>query len=286
VPVPVPVPVSARAAARRPPTRCDDEQMRTPDQQAGRRPAPSADDAATKPLAVAHRGEPVGNRENTLPAIVAAIRAGADMVETDVKVTADGEVVLLHDDTLDRLWGRPWRIRETRADTLTQLADDHRHTVPTLREALALISATGVSLLIDLDGPDWAGPSVQVVHAAIDAGWVAADEVVWCGRPDALTQVRTADPNARIVLSWDERTAGGDLPTDQVLANLQPEAFNPHWPMLTDDAFGWARDRGLRVSCWTVDDEQTMRRLCSAGVDAMISNRIHALRKVIDEHRR
>lgn len=240
--------------------------------------------ADTHPLAIAHRGEPVGHRENTLPGFVAAIRAGADMVETDVKVDADGQVVLLHDDTLDRLWGRPWRIRDTHTESLAGLADDHGAAIPPLREGLALLSGAGVSVLIDMDAPDWAAASLAVARAAIDEGWLAPDGVAWCGRPDALRVIRAGDPAARIVLSWDEETAKGDLPSDDLLAELTPEVFNPHWPMLTPPVIDWTHQRGLRACCWTIDDEGLMARLCTAGVDAMISNRVHALRKVIDDH--
>ena len=56
-------------------------------------------------LTIAHRGEPVGHVENTLPAIEAALRAGADMVEIDIRLAADGVPVLLHDANLRRIWG-------------------------------------------------------------------------------------------------------------------------------------------------------------------------------------
>ena len=251
--------------------------------------APGPDGSAStrrKPLAIAHRGEPVGHRENTLSGFLAAVRAGADMVETDVKLDADGRVVLLHDDTLDRLWGRPWLIGETHAATLAGLADEHGVSIPTLREGLAVVAGTGVSLLIDMDAPDWAAPSLAVVQAAVGEGWLTPQEVVWCGRPAALRIIRQRDARARIVLSWDEHTADGDLPSPGVLAELTPEAFNPHWPMLTPEVLAWARQRGLQTSCWTVDDDAVMARLCAAGVDAVISNRVHALRKVIDAHAR
>ncbi len=56
-------------------------------------------------VAIAHRGEPVGHRENTLPAFAAAVALGADMVEIDLRRTRDGAIVVLHDQTLERLWG-------------------------------------------------------------------------------------------------------------------------------------------------------------------------------------
>jgi glycerophosphoryl diester phosphodiesterase len=240
---------------------------------------------ADRPLAVAHRGEPVGHRENTLPALAAALRAGADVIEIDVKVTADATVVLLHDDTLDRLWNRSGDVTDLTYERLRAFTSPSGG-IPTLLEALAVVSGTGAALLIDMDSPAWAGPSHAVVAAAIADGWLQPDEVLWCGRPDALDVIRTADPYARIVLSWDAGRNGGALPDDEVVARLRPEAFNPQWPMMTADTIAWARERELAATCWTVDDDAVMRDLLALGIDAITSNHISKLRRVIDEHAR
>lgn len=239
--------------------------------------------SADRPLAVAHRGEPVGHRENTLPALAAALRAGADLIEIDVKVTADGTVVLLHDDTLDRLWNRSGDVTDL---TYTQLRafTSPSGGIPTLLEALGLVSGTGAALLIDMDSPAWAAPSQSVVQRAVDDGWLEPDELLWCGRPDALDVIRTGDPAARIVLSWDAGNNDGALPDDEVVDRLRPEAFNPHWLMMTAETLAWARERQLAATCWTVDDDGLMRDLLALGVDAMTSNHISKLRRVIDEH--
>ena len=55
-------------------------------------------------LAIAHRGDPVAHRENTLAAFEAAVAAGADMVELDVWRSADGGAAVIHDPTLKRIW--------------------------------------------------------------------------------------------------------------------------------------------------------------------------------------
>ena len=63
-------------------------------------------------LAIAHRGDPVRHRENTLAAFRAAVEAGAGMVELDVRRTADGAAVVVHDPTLERLWGLRRRVAD------------------------------------------------------------------------------------------------------------------------------------------------------------------------------
>jgi len=73
---------------------------------------------------VSHRGDPRRHRENTLLGVASAITEGADVVEVDVKVTADGEAVLLHDLDLQRLWGHPGRITELSYEEVAELTGD------------------------------------------------------------------------------------------------------------------------------------------------------------------
>lgn len=227
-------------------------------------------------MTVAHRGEPVGHRENTLPGILGALRAGADMVEIDVKTTADGSVVLLHDDTLDRLWEVPAAIRETTSEQLAETTGRFAGVaggIPTLTQGLAAIHRTGAALMIDMDAPDLAEPALGVVRESLQAGWLEPDEVVWCGNLQALRKIRQQDLASRIVLSWGDP----ELPDPTVVAELSPEAVNPMHPLVTASTLEWAARHGLSVCCWTVDDPQRMRELQRLGVAAIISNRIALL---------
>lgn len=73
-------------------------------------PLPTTD-RPLSPLVIAHRGDPSAHRENTLAAVMAAVAAGADAVEVDVHLAADGTPVVVHDETFERLWDDPgpWR---------------------------------------------------------------------------------------------------------------------------------------------------------------------------------
>ena len=88
--------------------------------------------------AVAHRGEPLGNRENTLPAFASAMALGADMVEIDVRRTRDGEVVVLHDQTLQRLWGVDASVGDLDLAELATIGEGDVR-IPTVREVLAAV---------------------------------------------------------------------------------------------------------------------------------------------------
>uniref|UniRef100_UPI004056CB50 glycerophosphodiester phosphodiesterase n=1 Tax=Streptomyces olivaceus TaxID=47716 RepID=UPI004056CB50 len=97
--------------------------------------------------AVAHRGDPYRHRENTIDSLRSALDRGADAVETDVRLTRDGVPVLLHDETLERLWEQDRPVRSLSAEEVRGLTAGR---VPTLAEALA--ATAGVRLLLDLPG--------------------------------------------------------------------------------------------------------------------------------------
>lgn len=231
---------------------------------------------ARRVLAVAHRGDPYRLRENTLPSVESAFAAGADAVEVDVQLTRDGVPVLLHDPTLERLWGDPRPIRRVTLDQLDEL----RHgplAVPTLAEALKAAADTPrARLLLDLDDPH---PAAATWAAVTDLG--AADRVAFCGPATAMLAVRELAPDAEIALTWKQPR----LPARALLADLRPHWLNPPFGLVTTDLTAAAHDAGLAVSTWTADLRRTMRRLRGAGVDSITTNRIAVLRSVLDGRR-
>src|SRR3954467_8681012 len=100
-----------------------------------------------KLTAVAHRGDPYRVRENTIDSLRSALRQGADAVEIDVRLTKDGVPVLLHDETLKRLWEHERPLHSLSAAEVRGLTDGG---VPTLAEALA--ATDGTRLMLDLPG--------------------------------------------------------------------------------------------------------------------------------------
>ncbi|MGK4585127.1 glycerophosphodiester phosphodiesterase [Kitasatospora sp. HPMI-4] len=235
-------------------------------------PAPSSRPV----LAVAHRGDPYRHRENTLASVESALAAGADAVEVDVQLTRDGVPVLLHDRTLDRLWGDPRRIGSVTLEQLGGLGSGELR-VPTLAETLkAVAAAPDAKLLIDLDD---AAP-VAATWAAV-TGLGVEDRVGFCGPVAAMLSVREHAPDADIALTWKHPR----LPSRPLLDDLRPRYVNPPFGLVDADYVAAARDLGLAVSAWTVDTRRTMLRLAAAGVDSLTSNRIAVLRRVLD-HRR
>ena len=145
--------------------------------------------------AVAHRGDPYRVRENTLPSLRSALDRGADAVEIDVRLTRDGVPVLLHDATLERLWGhdRPLAaLYRRRGRTLTEGG------VPTLARR-PWRRPPGHRLMIDLPGATRDGPRGRRRRSRRAARRSACTTA---RAPTAMLAVRAADPAAEIALTW------------------------------------------------------------------------------------
>ncbi|MEV4332592.1 glycerophosphodiester phosphodiesterase [Streptomyces sp. NPDC049597] len=229
--------------------------------------------AARAVTVVAHRGDPYRARENTLPSLRSAIEHGADAVEIDVRLTRDGVPVLLHDDSLKRLWGHDVPLaRLTHADVESLTGGG----VPTLRQALAEVG--GHRLMIDLPGAT--AESVRTVVGTVrECG--AGERVYYCAGPGTMLAVRSADPSAEIAMTWTTLAP----PRPVLLDAVRPRWLNYRFGLVGRELTDRVHQQGMLVSAWTADTRRTMRRLVACGVDSITTNRVDALGVVLREAR-
>ncbi|MFI8950873.1 glycerophosphodiester phosphodiesterase [Streptomyces sp. NPDC053750] len=216
--------------------------------------------------AVAHRGDPYRFRENTIASLRSALRCGADAVETDVRLTRDGVPVLLHDETLKRLWQQDRPLRALSAEEVRELTAGR---VPTLAEALA--ATDGSRLMLDLPGMPGERAARRIVDVVRACG--AADRVYYCAGPVSMLAVRAADPAAEIALTWT--TAAPPRPA--LLAAVRPRWLNYRFGLVDRALAERVHRDGHLLSVWTPDTRRTMRRLRALGVDSITTNRIDVL---------
>ena len=211
---------------------------------------------------IGHRGAPRLAKENTVEAFRAAAAAGADMVELDVRRTADGALVVHHDAALED--GRV--IVET-------LAGDLPDWLPSLSDALNACEGMEVNVEIKnaLRDPDY--------DATDDIARATADEVERIGWTDRVLvssfNLSTVNAiRARVRTAWltlfDDSSA-----LDAVVGNGHV-AWHPHERAVTRDAVDAAHARGIRINTWTVDDVDRMRELRGWGVDGIVTNDVVA----------
>ena len=217
------------------------------------------------PLALAHRGDWSEAPENTIAAFQAAERAGADMIELDIRRTADDRVVVMHDPTLERVWGSPLAVADATLDELCALG------AVSLADAL---DCTDLPVMVDFTLADVAEPALAVIRDL--------DRVLFSGGNVAgHRRVRELAPAARIALTWTDP----DPPPVALLKQLSVEYFNPPWEHVGAEVVETMHERGYKVSTWTVDDPREMRRVVDCGVDAVVTNRVPELVALLAEAR-
>ncbi len=220
------------------------------------------------PLALAHRGDWSEAPENTVAAFRAAERAGADMIELDIRRTVDGGVAIMHDPTLERVFGSPLAVADATLDELSGLG------IATLAEALACVD---LQAMVDFTIADVVEPALAVIEEAN-----ALDRVLFAGgNVEGHRRIRELAPRARIALTWTER----EPPPPALLEQLGIEYFNPPWELVDATVVDAMHERGYKVSTWTADDPGEMRRVADCGVDAIVTNRVPELVALLAEAR-
>ncbi len=219
--------------------------------------------------AVAHRGDPYLARENT-PCPRSAPPSNADAVEIDVRVTRDGVPVLLHDATLERLWGQ----RPARGPDRARGAEgaDRRRGAHAPRGAA--LAAGAHRVMVDLPGSTDASVK-KIVGTVRECG--AGERAYYCANSDAMLRVRAADPSAEIALTWTTLAP----PRPELLAAVKPRWLNYRFGLISRELTDRAHRDGLLVSAWTADTKRTMRKLIERGVDSITTNRIDTLHRLV-----
>jgi glycerophosphoryl diester phosphodiesterase len=225
----------------------------------------------TPPLVIGHRGDPVAFRENTVAAVEGAILSGADAVEVDVQLAADGTLVVVHDDTFERLWGDPRPVASMTWAQIARLGQGEQR-VPRLADLLEISLATGIPLVLDQKHP------ITAMAAARLADRMGAHDTAFCGATAGLATIRAARPEATIYLNDDSLQP----PDIRVLATVRPQLYNPYWAVLSPSTVHAMRTFGIGLCCWTPNDDTDLELVLALGVDAVMTDRPARLRAMVD----
>jgi glycerophosphoryl diester phosphodiesterase len=243
------------------------------------------------PLVIAHRGSSAHEVENTLAAFARAMADGADGVELDVQCCATGEVVVYHDDDLQRLAGRPERIDALPLAALRAVRLTAGGEIPTLAEALEVCAPGG---LVNVEikyaglGPGGCRRLVAGVADVVARAGAEARVLVSSFSPAALWLWRRHHPQVPSGLLF-ERPRPWQWPwplhTDWLVPWLRPWAVHPEDDLCSPAAVASWRRRGYAVNVWTVDAPGRIQALAALGVSALITNRPAETRQALDRAR-
>jgi glycerophosphoryl diester phosphodiesterase len=247
-----------------------------------------------RPQVVAHRGSSLDNPEHTLGAYVAALDSGADGLECDVRLTADGHLVCVHDRRVDRTtngtgavstmeltqldeldfasWKNPWQELDDEAPEI----DEETRRVLTMRRLVDVVRDYDrpVDLAIETKHPTRYAGLVErrLVELLEDVGWTGADSParVMSFSPVALTRVKRLAPDLEVVLLIDR----------QLSWQMATSALGSGWiagpgiDLLRENPRlgNRLRRRHRRVHVWTVNDTADLDLCLAAGVEAVITD--------------
>ena len=234
------------------------------------------------PLVIAHRGDSAHRPENTLAAFASALEIGAAIAEFDVHLTRDGEVVVIHDATLDRTTNGHGAVRNMTLAEIRRLSAGYPsrfgstypgERVPTLGEALGLLRERAQAMIEikpeavtnDAEG----GIEAHVVEEVRKARMEKEVALISFDRR-ALMRCRTLAPE---ILRGHlfERGQPGDMLTGA--REVASELVMPEKRLLSDELRDRAREAGVKVATWVVDDIEELRRLMRFELYGVGSNR-------------
>ena len=209
-------------------------------------------------LCIAHRGFAAVNPENTLAAVEAAVDAGADGVELDVRACGSGDPVVVHDATVDRVTEASGAVADYEPTALAALdVLDSGEGVPTLAAVCRTVPPS-VQLHLEIKEPDVAAAAVAVARRH------DCDVVVSSRLPAALADVAGVE-RAYILDSATERGF-------ETAATLDCAAVHPHRQLCTGSFVAAAHGRGFAVNAWTATDRESARDIVAAGADGLIAD--------------
>ena len=214
-------------------------------------------------LRIGHRGAAGHAPENTLAAIQKGIDIGVDFVEIDVRRTADGTLVVLHDETVNRTSNGKGRLDRFSLRDLQLLDAGQGEHIPTMEEVLT-VTADRAGVMLELKVPGIARQAVEVTR---EFGWKVP--VIYASfLHDEMTHVRSVDPTAMVMVLF------GKLPRAPVAHAMEYQTS--HVGLRHDTASRRLVDefheQDLKVFVYTADRPRDIQRAISIGVDGVISN--------------
>lgn len=226
---------------------------------------------------IAHRGLSSLFPQNTLPAFEAAAQAGYYAIELDIHTTADGEWVVIHNDTVDDMTDGSGKVSDFTLDEIKALTIDNGNgvknlpalTIPALSEVLALCSERNIVPVIEIKSCDSA--CIPMLTEAIEEYGLSEKAVIISFEKEYLGIYREISPDARIMLLCEK-------PTMEDVAFCTENGFGLDFKysslLSCRKAINEAKKQGLSLGAWTVDNTIYADIMARSGIDFITTNKI------------
>ncbi len=233
----------------------------------------------------AHRGASAYAPENTIPAFRLALEQGAQGLELDVQRTADGVLVVIHDETIDRTSNGFGRVKDLSFEDLRRMDFSngfigHRNVrIPSLHEVLDLIVDRDAVLNVELKNAiePYPGLELEVAAMVADAGLSERVLISSFNHP-SLANLRGVVAPSQIGVLYSD----GLYNPWQYAHWMGAGALHPAWNAVWQPDYVWlAHEAGIKVNVWTVDEEKDVAHAVEMGVDALVTNFPDRARQVV-----
>ena len=223
-----------------------------------------------------HRGASAEAPENTLEAFALAMQQGADGIEWDVQMTKDGQLVVAHDETIDRVSNGTGAIRNYTLEQLKQFSFHRTHPeykdvkIPTLEEVLQLIKPSDLLVNIELKTGVYWYAGIEKAVADLVQKMELENRVIYSSfNHYSVQKIKQLCPKAETAYLYSDIILNVDkYAKDTGVDGLHPALY--HVKMA--DFLEQYKKSGLYVRVWTVNEEEDIRFLIEQNVDAIITN--------------
>lgn len=219
-------------------------------------------------LKIAHRGARGYEPENTLKSFQKALDLNADGIELDVHLSADGHIIVMHDETIDRMANGKGSVNALSLSELKSFLIDGQYEIPTLNEVFDLVDKKCL-INIELKDPKTPAKVVALIEEYIaDKNWNYEHFIISSFDWNSLQEVHKLNSNIAIGVLTEE-----DLEKALAFAELiKANAINPDYQLLTLENTKKIQEQGFLVLPWTVNSEEDIQKTKSYNVDGIISD--------------
>jgi len=215
-----------------------------------------------------HRGAMGHETENTLASIKKGMELKADMLEIDVFKIKTGELVVFHDDDLDRITNAKGKIEEYTFEELRIVLVAGKHQIPTLQEVIETIDKKAV-LNIELKGTNTATDTYRIIEEYKKKGWRNKDFFISSFRIGELQKMRSLSSELAIGLLTYEDPIETVIKTGK---ELKAQAINPYFKTLTAENVTIMKANNFKIYPWTVNEPADIKNLQQLKVSGIITD--------------
>jgi glycerophosphoryl diester phosphodiesterase len=244
-------------------------------------------DTQARTRVIAHRGFSGAAPENTLAAVRAAVKVGADMVEIDVTLTSDGKIVVIHDETVDRTTNGSGKVSDFSLAELQQLDAGAwfaprfaGERIPTLDAVLDEVEGR-ILLNVEIKSEAVVRGIVTKVASAIQRQGMIDQVVVSSFSPKALREVHSEAPKIRTAVLYNTKFHKGQDAVE-IVTDLGASVFNIKRQRLTKKMQRRCQNLEIPIGIYTVNDPRRMRRLVKKGINAIFTDHPDRLLEILE----